>query len=77
MDDHCKDDPHLLHLSLCMNINLLTCEQVQINSVLKLINDYDFRRNFDIQGLLDASTLFLCTEKKTNHQFALKVFEIF
>ena len=67
------DDLHLLHMAINMNINLLTCEQIKLCSMLKMIKNYEFTVNYSVDGLLDASTLLKCTMRKTNEEYTLKV----
>lgn len=70
------DDCHLLHMAINLNglnISLRTCEQLRVGSLLELIEHYDFHRDFEIKGLLDASTLLQCIERRSNLEYALKV----
>ena len=71
--DNLTDDPHLLHMAINMNLNLLSCDQIRACSILKRIKEYDFNLSYRIKGLLDASTLFKCVEINKKSEFTLKV----
>ena len=71
------DDCHLLHMAINMNISLRTCEQLRIGSLLKLTEHYDFYRHYEIRGLLEASAMLLCVERRSNLEYSLKVRRLF
>lgn len=71
------DDCHLLHMAINMNISLRTCEQLRVGSLLKLTEHYEFHRDYEIRGLLDASSMLLCVERSSSLEYALKVRRLF
>lgn len=70
------DDCHLLHMAINMsglNLSLRTCEQLRACALLELTEHYDFHRDFEIKGMLEASTMLQCIERRSSLEYALKV----